>query len=328
MYRWLFSCSTVLCGTQAAVVVLSVGAANYPGVPTSLSLESALYLGVIVLAAALRWSINVGLVMVAIALSSPTARVRDLFANFSEQLLEAGAMSLGLVAASVVMTNPIVLPGIVIALVALHRGVLIHQYEQASRVDTKTGLASAGWWHETAEQTLLRTRARNTTMGLLLIDLDHFKQVNDTYGHPFGDEVLSAVAMELKAEVRDDDACGRWGGEEFAIVLPDVGDEESLRRVAERIRLRIRSLRLHSPTHVRIGDMVTLTASIGGAVYPAEGITSLDELLLAADAALYTAKNGGRNRVCVGASGSTSVVEQYPPSESPSTVIQPRPESD
>jgi diguanylate cyclase (GGDEF)-like protein len=124
------------------------------------------------------------------------------------------------------------------------------------------------------------------------------------------DEVLKAVAAELQAEVRDDDACGRWGGEEFAVVLPDVGDEESLKRVAERIRLRVQSLTLQPPGDVGLGETVNLTASIGGAVYPAKGITSLDELLLAADAALYEAKNSGRNRVCLNPPGSKPVVEE------------------
>lgn len=296
-YRWIFSCATVLCGTQAAVVVLSVGMHNYPGVPGVLSLEGLLGLGAIAVAAILRWILNHGLVMVAIAVSSPTARVRDLFSDFSEQLLEAGAMGLGLVAAAVVVTNPLVLPGIVIAMIALHRGFLVSQYQRASRTDTKTGLASVGRWHEFAEHTLERARDREGSMGLLIVDLDHFKAINDTYGHPFGDKVLRAVADELRAEIRDDDACGRWGGEEFAIALPDVGSEQNLHHIAERVRRRIESIVIEPPGDVGTGEVVNVTASVGGAIYPAEGITALDELLLAADTALYEAKNSGRNAV-------------------------------
>nr|WP_246211262.1 GGDEF domain-containing protein [Phytoactinopolyspora alkaliphila] len=315
LYRWIFSCATVLCGTQAAGIVLAAGSSSYPGVPASLTLASVFDLGIIVFAAALRFSINVGLVMVAIALSNPTARVRDLFTNFGDQLLEAGAMSLGLVAAAVVVSNPIVLVGIVVALVALHRGVLVHQYEQASRIDTKTGLATAGRWHEFAEQTLSRSEDRNAPMGLLIIDLDHFKTVNDTYGHPFGDEVLEAVAKELLSEVRDQDACGRWGGEEFAVALPDVGNVQNLYNVAERIRRRVQSIVLETPGG-RTTETLSLSASVGAALYPAEGISTLDELILAADTALYDAKNSGRNTVRL----SMTVPSVPPPDLAPAEI--------
>ncbi|WP_051426748.1 GGDEF domain-containing protein [Jiangella gansuensis] len=297
VYRWVFSCATVLCGTQAAVAVLALGMQNYPGVPASAELAGLSDLAVIVLAAVLRWAINMGLVMVAIALSKPTVTVRDLFANFGEQLLEAGAMGLGLVAAVVVVTNPFVLPGIVIAMVALHRGILVSQYQQASRVDAKTGLATAGWWHDFADQSLARARDRNETLGLLIVDLDHFKRLNDTYGHPYGDQVLKAVADELIAEIRDEDACGRWGGEEFVVVLPAVGGAQNLHNVAERIRRRILSVVVQPPAHATAGPPPSVSASVGGAIYPSDGIGTIDELLLAADTALYAAKNSGRNTV-------------------------------
>ncbi|WP_203454059.1 sensor domain-containing diguanylate cyclase [Jiangella aurantiaca] len=299
LYRWVFSCATVLCGTHAAVAVLALGMSGYPGAPGDASLAGLADLGVVTLAAVLRWGINTALVMVAIALANPTVHVRDLFSNFSEQLLEAGAMGLGLVAAAVVVGNPFVLPGIVIAMVALHRGLLVHQYQRASRFDAKTGLASAGWWHEFAEQTLAHARDHQLTMGLLIIDIDHFKRFNDTYGHTHGDRVLRAVAQEIIAEVRDQDACGRWGGEEFAVVLPDVGDSRNLRNVAERIRRRVQSVVVEPADHDGSATS-SVTVSLGGAIYPSAGISGLDELLLSADTALYAAKNAGRNTVRLG----------------------------
>ncbi|NDL58789.1 diguanylate cyclase [Phytoactinopolyspora sp. XMNu-373] len=323
-HRWVFSCSTVLNGAYAASFVLAHGMSAYPGPPASSAPAAFVDLGVIVVAGLLRWIINAGMVMAAIAISDASRRVRDLFTNFSQQFLELGAYGLGLVVAVILVANPFVLPGVIVAIVVLHRSALVNQYQRASRQDTKTGLASAGWWHEFAEQTLARTDDRGSTMGLLMVDLDHFKRINDTYGHPFGDEVLQAVALELQAEVRDDDACGRWGGEEFAVVLPDVGSEDSLKRVAERIRLRIESLTLQPPGDVGLGDTVNLTASIGGAVYPAKGISTLDELLLAADSALYEAKNSGRNRVCLSPAGPKPVVQE-PPGEDLPGIIPPGP---
>ncbi|SEF15910.1 diguanylate cyclase (GGDEF) domain-containing protein [Jiangella alba] len=308
-HRWIFSCATVLCGTQAAVVVLAVGMASYPGAPGAASLEGLAEFGVIAAAGVLRWAINLGLVMVAIALSSPTARARDLFSNIGEQVLEAGALGLGLVTAAVVVNNPFVLPGVVVAMVALHRGLLVHQYQQASRFDAKTGLTTAKWWHEYADQALAQARSRGRTMGLLIVDLDHFKAINDTYGHPFGDRVLRSVATELLAEVRDEDACGRWGGEEFVVALPDVGDERNVLRVAERIRRRIQAVVLEPPGRDDAVS-VTITASVGGTVFPAAGITTLDELVLAADTALYAAKNAGRNTVRMSAAGTPAMPQQ------------------
>ncbi|SDT66188.1 GGDEF domain-containing protein [Jiangella sp. DSM 45060] len=297
VYRWLFSGATVLCGTQAAVAVLALGMHDYPGAPATSGLAGLSDLGVITLAAVLRWAINVALVMVAIALSKPNIEVRELFSNFGEQMLEAGAMGLGLVAATVVVTNPFVMPGIVVAIVALHRGILVNQYQQASRTDAKTGLSTAGWWHDFADQALVRARDHGATLGLLIVDLDHFKRLNDTFGHPHGDRVLKAVAEELIAEIRNEDACGRWGGEEFVVVLPDVGDHRNLYNVAQRIRRRIESVAVEPPAHLADAGDPAFTASVGGAIYPSPGVGNLDELLLAADTALYAAKNGGRNTV-------------------------------
>lgn len=321
-YRWVFSCATVLVGTHIAVAVLASGMSQYPGIPSADLWPGLMDLGVVIAAATIRWMVNVGLIMAAIATAKPTVTVRELFSNFGEQMLEAGAMGLGLVAAAIVVTNPIVMPGIVIAMVALHRGILVNQYQQASRTDAKTGLSTAGWWHDAAEQALARARDRGSTLGLLIVDLDHFKRLNDTFGHPHGDRILKAVAQELIAEIRDEDACGRWGGEEFVIVLPDVGDGRNLHNVGERIRRRIQSVVVEPPPHLAGAGDASVTASVGGAIFPSAGTASLDELLLAADTALYAAKNSGRNTVRLSSTDLPAMPEQQslsPQAEPPST---------
>nr|WP_246220988.1 GGDEF domain-containing protein [Phytoactinopolyspora mesophila] len=315
-YRWTYSAATVLLGTHVAGLVLAAGMSNYPGVPDPTSMTGFKDLGVVVLAATVRWVFNTGLVMTAIALANPTARSKDLFNNFSEQFLEAGALGLGLAVAVIVTANPFALPGILIAIIALHRSLLVSQYRQASRVDAKTGLATAGRWHEFAEGMLKVAQQRNAPLGLLIIDLDRFKAVNDTYGHPFGDKVLRTVADELRAEVRELDACGRWGGEEFTILLPDIGTREALYRVAERIRLRIQSVAVDAPDNDGTGTPVYLSVSIGGTLYSAKDHGTLDDLLLAADTALYKAKNSGRNTVRLSANqlaAPTEPTETDPP---------------
>jgi diguanylate cyclase (GGDEF)-like protein len=129
-----------------------------------------------------------------------------------------------------------------------------------------------------------------------MLDLDHFKKINDTHGHLAGDDVLRAVAKAITNEVRRDDATGRWGGEEFAVLLPEV-DIDELATIADRIRRRIGSLVVTITANHGPGTVQDLTISIGGARYPSPGLTTLDDLLLAADSALYTAKQAGRDRV-------------------------------
>jgi diguanylate cyclase (GGDEF)-like protein len=295
-YRWTFSCATVLIATQAAVAVLTLGVHHFPAVPAATSWSGLVDLGVIAAAGALRWLINAGLVMAAIAISTPPAKASDLFDNFSDQILEAGAMALGLVSAVLLLVNPLVLVAVVLAIVALHRGVLIRQYRMAATTDSKTGLASAAWWHQLAEKALARAQANGSVLGVLILDLDWFKRVNDTYGHLVGDQVLRAVGEVLAEESRVRDTCGRWGGEEFVVLANDLGTSTNLVGIAERLRHRILSLTVQVDDGSAITD---LTVSIGGAAYRPGDVATLDELLLAADTELYRAKNAGRNQTSI-----------------------------
>lgn len=302
LYRWMFSGATVVCGTQAAVAVLALGMHHYPGVPDATIPAGLTDLAVVAAAAGLRWLVNASMVMAAILISNAKANVTDLFKNFSEHLSEAGTMGLGLVAATLVVGHPVVLAGVVVALVAMHRSLLLHQFQRKARTDTKTGLATAGWWHELAVQALARAQDRGGTLGMLMLDLDHFKNINDKRGgHLVGDQVLAAVGDALRAETREQDICGRFGGDELAILVPDVGEPRNLLAVAERIRRRVHSLVVEIPVDdgqdaIEVAD---LTVSIGAALFPAAGVEDVDDLLRRADAALYEAKHGGRDRTCL-----------------------------
>jgi len=123
-----------------------------------------------------------------------------------------------------------------------------------------------------------------------MADLDDFKRINDEYGHAAGDEVLKEFAAALRATVRESDAAGRWGGEEFALVLSGT-DSEGGMRLAERARAAIAERRIP----VGVGDIVSVTASFGVASFP--GSSDAGSLLQAADDALYEAKRAGKNRV-------------------------------
>ena len=137
-----------------------------------------------------------------------------------------------------------------------------------------------------------RAQRYDNPMALILADIDHFKAVNDTSGHVVGDQVLRKVASTFQACIRDTDTVARWGGEEFAVVLPQTHLAGAL-TVAERIRRDVSTLRLGP------AQSVTVTTSLGVSSYPAAHVHTMDELVRAADEALYRAKRDGRNRVCL-----------------------------
>lgn len=139
---------------------------------------------------------------------------------------------------------------------------------------------------------------------MIMMDLDHFKQCNDTYGHPTGDAVLRQTASILKESCRADDLIFRYGGDEFAILLPNTTGESAV-KVGERIREQMANF----PFTTRSGRPldVPLTVSLGIAVYPQDGMTAVD-IVLAADRALYAAKNSGRNRVDAASAPSAPVL--------------------
>ncbi|WP_232827611.1 GGDEF domain-containing protein [Jiangella endophytica] len=283
-YRAVYTTSTILLGTSLAVIILATGLGGYPGLPTT-----AVDFGVIALAATVAWAVNFGLIVAAIATHSPTTSARELFSDLSGQVLEAGAAALGVLVAVTIVTTPAAMPAVLVVIAALHRASLVTGLEKAASIDAKTGLATSARWHHHAERLLVRAQDAGTGLGVLIVDIDHFKMVNDTHGHLFGDKVLRAVANELRGEVRELDACGRWGGEEFTVVVADIDSDQSLWRIAERIRLRIQTVIMDAPSG-ETADPVTITASVGGVHHVPDASTTVDDLVAAADAALYEAK--------------------------------------
>jgi diguanylate cyclase (GGDEF)-like protein len=290
-FRWVYSSCAVLLATYAAMAVLdsALPPGDYPGLPSS-------WFGVsiIIAAAAIRWFVNTALIVAVILLTSPRTTGQEALGGFGNNLIEFAALSLGAITAMAVVHDVWYVFLLLPPLLVLHRSLMLSQYEEAARTDAKTGLANAVHWSEVARSELARAERDEKQAGVIMLDLDHFKKINDTYGHMTGDAVLTTVASALRKEARDYDLIGRFGGEEFMILLPDT-DAEALPTIAERFRHCINGLIVISPDN---HQSVTVTASAGAVGFPVGG-SDLDELLLAADAALYRAKESGRNRTCM-----------------------------
>jgi diguanylate cyclase (GGDEF)-like protein len=166
--------------------------------------------------------------------------------------------------------------------------------ERSARTDTLTGLSNRRVFHESLDGEIRRSRRYRWPVAVLMLDLDHFKDVNDTYGHMLGDLVLERVGGIVRHAVRDADTACRFGGEEFGVVLPETAREGGY-AVAERIRRRVEQAFQGRPVD---GHDVPMTISCGLAIFPEDGLHA-DELVARADEALYGAKHAGRNRVCV-----------------------------
>jgi len=161
--------------------------------------------------------------------------------------------------------------------------------------DAATGLFNRRYLLETGQHELARMHRYGSPLALLMLDVDNFKRVNDTWGHPVGDRVLQGVAQVMKAMVRDQDTVGRLGGEEFAVLLPET-DRDGAMGIAERMRAAVEARPLAMADD---GTLVRVTVSIGVTALLTEN-DSFEEALMRADKALYQAKENGRNQVIDG----------------------------
>ncbi len=175
--------------------------------------------------------------------------------------------------------------------VALNNALSHERLQRVAAIDSLTGLYNRRFGMERLSQEFSRSVRSNEPLGIVLFDIDHFKSVNDTYGHQVGDNVLKAIAENVKGALREGDTLMRYGGEEFLAVLPGAG-ETDLRTVGERMR-RI----VESSVHFESGSEVRVTISLGGASFPSADAADLDDLIRKADAAMYSAKKTGRNRL-------------------------------
>jgi diguanylate cyclase (GGDEF)-like protein len=242
-----------------------------------------------------------------------TYRESGLFA-FGNLSTELGLAALGVGLAAVWELAPAIVPFLLAPLVVAYRALRLPSMELAARLDPKTDLFNARYFATALEAEIERARRFGRPLSILLADLDLLRNVNNTYGHLAGDAVLRGVAAVLRSQLRPFDIPCRFGGEEFAVVLPEAGHEDAL-AIAERIRGAVAATPFGNPT----GDgEIQATVSVGVATHPE--FETADDLVQQADLALYRAKAHGRNRVSgqveIAAAETSAAVAASTPGES------------
>jgi diguanylate cyclase (GGDEF)-like protein len=299
LHRHVYTTATVVLAATAAHTVVD-GAGGLPSGPADLA-------GVLgVVAALLAYVVvNTVLIAVAIGLSRRTTVLvphdaRELMGRWDDNALEIATLCMGGLAAVALGDAPGMVALALPPILVLHRAVQVRHLEEVASTDAKTGLLNAATWQTRAARAVGAARRAGTGAGVLIVDLDHFKAVNDEHGHLAGDDVLAAVATALRAGVRARDLVGRFGGEEFVVLVEALPTGQAgraeLGAVAERLRREV--ARLVVPSFGGGGVIEGLTVSVGAACVPADG-ADIDQVLRAADTCLYAAKRAGRNLVRV-----------------------------
>jgi diguanylate cyclase (GGDEF)-like protein len=293
----------------AAVAGLSYGAASlvFHAVGPGLSLapepllHGSLWVLAVALAAASQWVVNLGLLLPAIKGSDPAVRLRELVMTREIAQNDVAELCVAVLVTFAISVSPLTIIFAIPSVTLLQRSLRHNQLVNASRIDSKTGLLNAGTWEREAAAEVARAVRTRTPLALALVDIDHFKAVNDAHGHLAGDNALRGIARTFRIFLRNYDLVGRFGGEEFALLLPHTKAVDAY-GIAERIREHIAATPIDVDGVPNAGP-VRLTVSMGvaalGARWDATTGSQLTDLLAAADRALYQAKRAGRDQVCV-----------------------------
>lgn len=310
-YRILYTATTEVFAAMAASSVLAVVSGS--GAHAGESLGTSVFSALGIVAALFTYTVvNQTLIAVVVYLVVRPKTVRSILMTGEDQILEVATLALAVLFAVAVVHAPYVAPFTLPLIIVLRRSALVRELQIQATRDAKTGLLNAGAWRQEAERQLVRSERIGGEMSVLMIDLDHFKQLNDSYGHQAGDATLRVVADCITDALRGYDAVGRFGGEEFIALLADADGAVSY-TVAERLCSRIRALQLPH------GDKITASIGVGVGI---AGDHGLDDMIAVADRALYIAKGSGRDQVY--AANATQPGEQAP--AVPVIAVSPAPE--
>ena len=291
-YRVVFSAATVLLAVMSVQPVLRLFGA---GDVLRADWQGGLVLLAFSVSILVYTSVNGVPVAIAVKAHHPARPWSKTFGTKAENALELATLSLGAVTATVLVTQPVLVALMLLPVIVLHRNVLMRQLEEKAAQDSKTGMLTAEEWQTRVAAELVRNARTREPFAVLMVDLDRFKKVNDTYGHVAGDAVLRTVAMTITGQLRAYDSVGRWGGEEFVVLLPQIPGNDA-RDVAERIRVAVGALTVTVTVSESTHVITDLSASVGVACFP-DAATTVDGLVHVADERMYQAKRAGRNTV-------------------------------
>ena len=232
-----------------------------------------------------------------IKLTDPSVKFAEQELNREALVADFAEFDLSILITIVVAVSAVLAIFAVPTVLLVRRFMMHGQLLAQSRIDTKTGLLNASTWEREATAEIARAVRTGIPLALALVDIDHFKSVNDTHGHLVGDKALRAVTDALRSQLRAYDLAGRFGGEEFAILLPHAREADA-HTVAERLRVHIAGLSIPIRDNDESGPYVKVTISVGVAALDSAS-RELNDMLAAADAALYHAKETGRNKTHV-----------------------------
>jgi diguanylate cyclase (GGDEF)-like protein len=299
LHRRVFSAAAVGLSFGAASVVFHLAAGHLTGPLLSVGVHGSIWLLCVAGAAALQWAVNSILVLPAIKASDPALRIRDMLLAREQVQNDVVEMCVAVLVVLGIAISPLTIVFALPFVTLLQRSVRHTQLVNASRIDSKTGLLNAGTWEREAGSEVARAVRTRTPLALVLIDIDHFKLVNDLHGHLAGDKALRAIAHTFQIFLRDYDLAGRFGGEEFALLLPQTSATDA-RQIAERVRKHIAAMPI-SVDDDPATEPLQVTISVGvaalGMSWERTIGSQLTDLLAGADSALYRAKHAGRNQV-------------------------------
>ena len=295
VYRRAFSAAAIGLSYAAAALTFRGLTHLAPGVAAHPASHALAWMLCAAACAAVQWTVNQVLVWTAIKGANPSVRIRD--EQFAREPMynDVAELCVAVIVSFCVAGSMIALVFAFPFITLLQRSVRHARLVHDSRADSKTGLLNAATWERQATTEVARAVRTKTALAIALLDIDRFKVINDTYGHLVGDQVLKEIARTLASLLRDYDLAGRFGGEEFSLLLPQTRAVDAI-RIAERIRSSIAGLSIIAPGTAG-GERVQVTVSIGVAALDIGAERTYGQLMSAADAALYRAKSCGRDQV-------------------------------
>jgi diguanylate cyclase (GGDEF)-like protein len=295
LYRRVFSGAAMsLCYGAASVTFHGLSHLVFPGTGVIPS-RGAVWILLVLVAASVQWILNKVIVMTAIKGSDPAASVRTVIFSREPLYNDVAEISIGVMVTYGMAGNLLIAIAALPVVTLLQRSLRHVQLLTESRADSKTGVLNAATWEKEAAAEVIRAVRTKSPLAIAMLDVDKFKVINDTYGHLVGDQVLKEIANTLKTTLREYDLAGRFGGEEFALLLPQTRAPDAF-RIAERVRANIAGLPIIAPGATG-GERVQVTVSIGVTALDGGSKREFSELMAAADAALYRAKADGRDQV-------------------------------